>query len=97
MLGAVIADDPSTTGLDLGEEITLINGITIPTGSDLATRLLKIFFTFTAPSNWQDYTLTNPWHVSYPNVDVRITNGTVVNLKDVLEGRYGQNLGPLLT
>ena len=92
MLGAVIADDPSTTGLDLGEEITLINGITVPTSSDLATRLLKIFFTFTAPSNWQDYTLTNPWHVSYPNVDVRITNGTVVNLKDVLEGRYGKNL-----
>jgi hypothetical protein len=25
-------------------------------------------------------------------VDVRITNGTVVNLKDVLEGRYGKNL-----
>jgi hypothetical protein len=70
----------------------LINGITIPTSSDLATRLLKIFLTFTAPSNWQDYILTNPWHVSYPNVDVRITNGTIVNLKDVLEGRYGKNL-----
>ena len=92
MLGSVIVDDPSTTGLDLGEEITLINGITIPTSSDLATRLLKIFFTFTAPNNWQDYTSANPWHVSYPNVDVRITNNTVVNLKDVLEGRYGQNL-----
>jgi len=92
MLAAVIADDPSTTGLDLGEEITLINGITIPTSSDLATRLLKTFFTFTEPSNWQNYTSTNPWHVSYPNVDVRITNGSVVNLKDVLENRYGQNL-----
>ena len=97
MLGAVIADDPSTEGLDLGDEITLINGITVPTSSDLATRLLKAFFTFTATNNWQDYTSSsssspNPWHISYPDVDVRITNGTVVNLKDTLESRYGQNL-----
>ncbi|HEU5462284.1 MAG TPA: beta-propeller fold lactonase family protein [Nitrososphaeraceae archaeon] len=100
MLGAVIADDPTTDGLDLGDEITLINGVTVPTSSDLATRLLKAFFTFTATNNWQDYTsaasssssLPNPWHLSYPDVDVRITNGTVVNLKDTLESRYGQNL-----
>ena len=93
MLGAVIADDPSTEGLDLGDEITLINGVTVPTSSDLATRLLKAFFTFTATNNWQDYTSTEtPWHISYPDVDVRITNGTVVNLKDTLEKRYGQNL-----
>ena len=98
MLGAVISDDPSTEGLDLGDEITLINGITVPTSSDLATRLLKAFFTFTATNNWQDYTTSssssrpNAWHISYPDVDVRITNGTVVNLKDTLESRYGQNL-----
>jgi YVTN family beta-propeller protein len=100
MLGGVISDDPSTEGLDLGDEITLINGITVPTSSDLATRLLKAFFTFTAPNNWQNYTSSssspsspsNPWHVSYPDVDVRITNGTVVNLKDTLESRYGQNI-----
>lgn len=92
MLGAVIADDPSTEGLDLGDEITLINGITVPTSSDLATQLLKAFFTFTATNNWQDYTSEKPWHVSYPDVDVRITNETVVNLKDTLEQRYGQNL-----
>ena len=101
MLGAVISDDPSTEGLDLGDEITLINGITVPTSSDLATRLLKAFFTFTATNNWQDYTSSssssssspsNPWHISYPDVDVRITNGTVVNLKDTLESRYGQNI-----
>jgi YVTN family beta-propeller protein len=92
MLGAVIADDPSTEGLDLGDEITLINGITVPTSSDVATRLLKAFFTFTATNNWQDYTSTEkPWHISYPDVDIRITNGTVVNLKDTLEQIYGQN------
>jgi hypothetical protein len=95
MLGAVISDDLSTKGLDLGDEITLINNITVPTSSDLATRLLKTFFTFTAPNNWQNYTSSpssQPWSVSYPVVDVRITNGTVVNLKDTLEGRYSQNL-----
>ena len=106
MLGGVISDDPSTEGLDLGDEITLINGITVPTSSDLATRLLKAFFTFTATNNWQDYTSSsssssspsspsspsNSWHISYPDVDVRITNGTVVNLKDTLESRYGQNI-----
>lgn len=92
MLGAVIADDPSTEGLDLGDEITLINGITVPTSSDLATRLLKTFFTITATNNWQDYSATEkPWHISYPDVKIRIANGTVVNLKDTLESRYGQN------
>ena len=62
MLGAVISDDPSTEGLDLGDEITLINGITVPTSSDLATRLLKAFFTFTATNNWQDYTSSSSSH-----------------------------------
>ena len=101
MLGTVISDDPSTKGLDLGDEITLINGITVPTSSDLATRLSKTFFTFTAPNNWQNYTSLSsssspsrpePWNISYPDVDLRITNGTIVNLKDILESRYGQNL-----
>ena len=41
MLAAVIVDDPSTTGLDLGEEITLINGITIPTSSDLCDKTIE--------------------------------------------------------
>jgi YVTN family beta-propeller protein len=103
MLGAVVADDPSTEGLDLGDEITLINGITVPTSSDLATRLLKLFFTITATNNWQNFTSTSSststlisspqiQQISYPDVDVRITNGTVVNLKETLESRYGQNL-----
>src|SRR4029078_10184644 len=43
MLGAVIVDAPDTDGLDLGETITLANGITVPTSSDLATRLLRTF------------------------------------------------------
>ena len=92
MFAAVIVDDPSTTGLDLGEEITLINGVTIPTSSDLATRLLRLFFISTAPNNWQNYLSLTPWHISYPNVDVRISNGTILNLKEILEKKYGQNI-----
>jgi hypothetical protein len=64
MFGAVIVDDPSTTGLDLGESITLVNGITVPTSSDLATRLLRTFFIATNPANWEDYTSAAPWHIT---------------------------------
>ncbi|WP_197731161.1 multicopper oxidase domain-containing protein [Candidatus Nitrosocosmicus franklandus] len=93
MLAAVIVDDPDTEGLDLGEELTLVNGATIPTNSELALKLLRTFFVATSPSNWQDYTnVSQPWYVSYPNVDARVTNGTVVNVKDVLEDTFGQNI-----
>ncbi|MBI2829764.1 MAG: beta-propeller fold lactonase family protein [Chloroflexi bacterium] len=92
MFAAVIVDDPGTNGLDLGENITLINGVTIPTSSDLATRLLRAFFIATNPGNWQDYTSTALWHVEYPNVNVRIAGGAVVNLREVLNARYGNDI-----
>jgi len=92
MLAAVIVDNPATPGLDLGETITLITGITVPTSSDLATRLLRVFFIATNPSNWQDFRSTAPWHITYPNVNVRITGGAVVNLPTVLNARYGNDI-----
>jgi len=92
MFGAVIVDDPSTAGLDLGESITLVNGITVPTSSDLATRLLRTFFIATNPDNWQNYTSAAPWHITYPSVDVRITGGAVANLAAVLSARYGNDI-----
>ena len=93
MLGAVIVDDPSTNGLDLGERITLIDGPTVPTSSDLATRLLRTFFIATIPSNWQDFSpASRVWHVTYPSVNVRITGGAVVNLAAVLSQRYGNDV-----
>lgn len=90
MFAAVVVDDPNTAGLDLGDAITLVNGITVPTSSDLATRLLRTFFIATNPANWQDYRSSRPWHVTYPNVDVRIDVG-VVNLPAVLDARYGND------
>ena len=92
MLGAVIVDNPKTPGLDLGEQITLVNGITVPTSSDLATRLLRTFFIATNPANWQNFASSAPWHITYPSVDVRITGGAVVNLAAVLSQRYGNDL-----
>lgn len=91
MFGAVIVDNPATTGLDLGNNITLINGITVPTSSDLATRLLRTFFIANNPANWQNYASGAPWHITYPNVDVRVDIG-VVNLPAVLNARYGNDL-----
>ncbi|PTN11040.1 multicopper oxidase domain-containing protein [Nitrosomonas aestuarii] len=98
MFGAVIVDDPSTEGLDLGEAIDLVTGIhDLPTTSDLATRLLRTFFVATTQENWQDYTSPAPWHADYPDVNVRLSGGAVLNLQAVLESRYGQDivLGPL--
>jgi DNA-binding beta-propeller fold protein YncE len=90
MFAAIIVDDPATPGLDLGDSITLVTGVTVPTSSDLATRLLRVFFIATNPANWQDHTQAK-WHITYPNVDVRITGGAVVNLPAVLNARYGND------
>ncbi len=92
MFGAVIVDDPNTDGLDLGESITLVNGITVPTSSDLATRLLRTFFIATNPANWQNYASSAAWHINYPSVNVRITGGAVANLNAVLSARYGNDI-----
>jgi hypothetical protein len=91
MFGAVIVDNPNTTGLDLGNSITLINGITVPSSSDLATRLLRTFFIATNPANWQNHGSSAPWNIVYPDVDVRVDSG-VVNLPAVLTTRYGNNV-----
>lgn len=97
MLAATIVDDPGTAGLDLGENVSLVNGVTVPTSSDLATRLLRAFWLITSPGNYQDHNpVTNPaltWNINYPaGVPVRITGGAVVDLKGTLEARYGNNL-----
>src|SRR5262249_57775083 len=88
MFGAVIVDEPNAPGLDLGDSITLINGITVPSSSDLATRLLRTFFIATNPANWQNYASGAPWHVTYPNVDVRV-DIAVVNRPAVLDAGEG--------
>src|SRR5687767_13551863 len=84
MLAAVIVDDASTEGLDLGEQVRLVNGLTVPTLSDLGVRLLRAFWVITNPQNYQDHNpATNPglaWKVNLPAVDVRVTGGAVISL-----------------
>ncbi|MDH5668807.1 MAG: hypothetical protein OEY86_12415 [Nitrospira sp.] len=81
MFATVIVDDPTTAvvhadnlvpglGLDLGQSITLVNGIgPVPTASDLALRLVKTDFMITDPDNWKDYNKTD-WQPKYPPVPV---------------------------
>ena len=73
MLGAVIVDDPATPELDLGKSITLMNGVTVPTASDLALRLVRAFFIITNPANYQVYSAAHSttWDPVYPAVPVR--------------------------
>jgi DNA-binding beta-propeller fold protein YncE len=100
MFATVIVDDPNTVvndpsnlvpglGLDLGKKITLVNGIEVPTASDLALRLVKTDFMITDPGNWKDYSKTN-WQPAYPPVpviayDVNGNKVPVANLNTLLQ------------
>jgi DNA-binding beta-propeller fold protein YncE len=111
MLAATIVDKNGLTdgALELGKKITLISyeqKVSVPTGSDLATRLLRTFFLITNPANYQDHNpVTNPslkWNIAYPPLPVKVTlppapgeivgPTVVVDLKAVLESRYGKDL-----
>ncbi len=85
MFGAVIVDDPATLGLDLGEKISLVTGLQVPTASDLAARLLRTFFIATNPANWKDYSVSGNWRVSFPGVTVRATGGLTKTIDEVME------------
>lgn len=85
MFGAVIVDDPATAGVDLGENISLVNGITVPSASDLAVRLLRTFFIATNPANWKDYSVGGNWTVSFPAVTVRVTGGLTLTIDEAMK------------
>lgn len=85
MFAAVIVDDPNTKeGLDLGKKITLLNGVTVPTLSDLAVRLLRTFFVITDPTNWKDYTKPS-WTPAFPAVPVIVydKDGNRIDVADL--------------
>jgi DNA-binding beta-propeller fold protein YncE len=75
MLGAIVADDPLTAGLDFGDEsiVKMYDGATkVPTYSDIIFRLVKTFFTATVTNNWQrfepDESVT--WDPTYPTAPI---------------------------
>ena len=90
MLGAVIVDDKTTDGLDIGKKLTLLvkrevmdsENLTFDSFSNLTLRLLRAFFIVTNPSNWKDYSAANvgnKYQPTYPNVPVRVySNGNLV-------------------
>jgi FtsP/CotA-like multicopper oxidase with cupredoxin domain len=78
MFAAVIVDDEGTEGLDLGDNIQIVNGIKAPTTSVLAQSLLRSFFVVTDPNLWQDYT-TGTWSISFPEIPLN-AGGAVVPL-----------------
>lgn len=101
MLAATIvdADGLGDGQLKLGDAVTLISygqTVSVPTSSDLATRLLRAFFLITNPANYQDHNpATNPslkWHIAYPPLPIKTDLVPVLDLKAVLEARYGNDL-----
>ncbi len=99
MFGAVIADNSTTTGLDLGQNL-VVAGVTdengIPTASDLALKLLRTFLIATNPDNWQNYNVdTNPtlsWNVNIPDITVNVGSPIGdIGLRDAYEA-FGYDL-----
>jgi len=60
-----------TIALDLGDNVTLVTGLEIPTGSDLGLRLTATFFKATDPANWKDYRQDAAYTPTYPAVPVK--------------------------
>jgi len=102
MLGGMIVDDPNTTALDLGDKLRLSTGVELdPTnenGVATALGLLKTFFIANNPSNWVDYSGTNPtWNPKFPDVSVRFGN-IEGNLNDLIYSTFENSTlkpGPL--
>ena len=95
MLGAVIVDAP-TSGLDIGEQITLAGVGSFNSNSNLGLRLLRAFFLVTNPSNWKDYTkVGQAYKPVYPAVPVRVTGGAVVpDLNAALQATFDGDIIP---
>ena len=75
MLGAIVADDPATAGLDFGKQsvVNMYNGsVTVPTYSDLIFQLVHTFFKATVPTNWQVFKPNEEatWDPQYPKAPI---------------------------
>jgi YVTN family beta-propeller protein len=96
-----------TIALDLGDTITLVTGLEIPTGSDLALRLASTFFKATDSANWKDYRETT-YNPSYPPVPVQaairpnpddptLVQIAVTNLDVLLDAYFGETTNQNIT
>jgi DNA-binding beta-propeller fold protein YncE len=75
MLGAVVIDDPSTPGADIGKSLHWLDGTDMPSNADELIRTVRSFFVITEPANWQTYaTNDTEWDPSYPAAPVLLHN-----------------------
>jgi DNA-binding beta-propeller fold protein YncE len=103
MLGAVVNDDPTTPGADLGKSVHWIDGTDMPTAADEILFIVSKFFIVTEPANWQYYSPDHPvvWDPQFPSAPVMTYNADgspnlIPNLNDYFHTKYHlpQTLNP---
>ncbi len=95
MFGAMIVDDPTTDGFDLGDKLSISTGGELDpnneeTGQDsiaTALALLRTFFVANNPSNWIDYNVQF-WNPQFPSIKINF-GGMVANLQTLLLDTVG--------
>jgi DNA-binding beta-propeller fold protein YncE len=103
MLGAVVNDDPTTPGADLGKAVHWIDGTDMPTSAEEILFIVQKFFIVTEPANWQYYSPDHPvvWDPQFPAAPVLTYNADgspnlIPNLNDYYHQKYHlpQTLSP---
>lgn len=76
MLGAVVNDDPTTPGADLGKMVHWIDGTEMPTAAEEILFIVSKFFIVTEPANWQYYSPDHDvvWDPQFPAAPVMTYN-----------------------
>jgi DNA-binding beta-propeller fold protein YncE len=95
MLGAVVNDDPTTPGADLGKKLHWIDGTEMPTAADEILFIVSKFFIVTEPANWQYYSPDHDvvWDPQFPKAPVMTYNADgspnlIPNLNDYFHQKY---------
>src|SRR5581483_1286298 len=95
MLGAVVNDDPTTPGADLGKKLHWIDGTEMPSAADEIMFIVQKFFIVTEPANWQYYSPDHDvvWDPQFPKAPVLTYNADgspnlIPDLNDFFHQRY---------
>jgi DNA-binding beta-propeller fold protein YncE len=95
MLGAVVNDDPTTPGADLGKKVHWIDGTEMPTSADEIMFIVSKFFIVTEPANWQYFSPDHDvvWDPQFPAAPVLTYNADgspnlIPNLNDYFHQKY---------
>jgi DNA-binding beta-propeller fold protein YncE len=95
MLGAVVNDDPTTPGADLGKKVHWIDGTEMPTAADEILFIVQKFFIVTEPANWQYYSPDHDvvWDPQFPQAPIMTYHGDgspnlIPNLHEYYQEKY---------